>query len=309
VASAFGFDADATVSRRVFQNSPSWQRRQQRAAGGFSHLLVESLIPPFGRLAGRDLHRQLALLGPGVSTAFVCHGTDVRAVRGPTESMSPRDRQADRIASRNRDLLGTFDAPVFVTTPDLIDDVPTAVWLPVVIDQDAWASGGRAESSRPRVLHVPSDSAMKGSAMIEPVVQRLHEQGVIHYQAARQIPHSRMPQMIGSADIVLDQFVLGSYGVAACEAMASGAVVVGHVTDAVRDRVRAATGRRLPIVEATAQSLHDVLSTLAHDSQQRRALADEGRAFAGDVHDGRLSADMLRREWIDTPAGRSNTLT
>lgn len=306
VESRFGYPADAVVVDRVFQNSRGWQRRQLEAARGFTHLLIESVRPPFGRLARRDLRRQLALLPDGVRVAFVCHGTDVRSNRRTSPELTPTERQTDRIAARHRTLLAELDRPTFVTTPDLLDDMPDAVWLPVVVDVEQWTGGERSAAPRLRVVHAPSKSAVKGTALIEPIVRALHEEGIIDYRPLSGVPHADMPAVLRDADVVLDQFVLGSYGVAACEAMAAGAVVVGHVTSAVRDRVQASTGRALPLMEATPQTLDGVLRRLADAGDERERLAAAGRAFVHAVHDGRLSADILIGAWIDpTPARKT----
>ncbi|WEK62705.1 MAG: hypothetical protein P0Y60_08270 [Candidatus Microbacterium colombiense] len=307
VESRFEFSADAVVSDRVFQNSRKWQRRQADAAGGFTHLLVESVRPPFGRLARRDMRRQLALLPRSVQIAFVCHGTDIRSHRRPAEALTAVERQTDRIAARNRALLGELDGPLFVTTPDLLDDLPHARWLPVVVDLAQWERADRPPAGRLRVVHAPSSSAVKGTALIEPIVRALHDEGVIDYRPLSGVPHADMPGVLRNADVVLDQFVLGSYGVAACEAMAAGAVVVGHVTSAVRDRVQRATGHTLPLTEATPETLEGVLRRLAADSDGWTDRATAGRAFVRAVHDGRLSAEILNRNWIDAaPAQRTS---
>lgn len=306
--SAFGFPADALVAPRVFQNSRTWQRAQAAAATGFTHLLVESMVPPFGRLAGRDLQRQLRLLGSGPRVAFVLHGTDVRSARRPVEQLTAGERQADRIAARKRALLAGSEGPAFVTTPDLLDDVPQAVWLPVVIDVDSWARpDAHAASAAMRVVHVPSSSAIKGTAAITPAAQALHDAGAIDYRPASGVSHADMVGILRTADVVLDQFVLGSYGVAACEAMAAGAVVVGHVSRPVRDRVLAATGHELPIVEATPDTLSGVLRRLADDADARARIASDGLAFVCDVHDGRMSADIIARAWITESSPGSTT--
>lgn len=299
VESTFDFPADATVARRVFHNSPTWQRRQRDAARGFSHLLIESLIPPFGRLAHRDLQSQLALLPADVRVALVCHGTDVRAPTKPAESLSAAERQAARIATRHRFLLRKLELPTFVTTPDLLDDVPEAAWLPVVVDTAHWRRESRPSSGSLRVVHAPSSSAVKGTALIDPIATALHRDGVIDYQRLEGVPHDSMPAALADADVVLDQFLLGSYGVAACEAMAAGLVVVGHVSPRVRERVRSSTGRALPIVEATPATLESVLRHLADAPDERARLGTLGRAFVREIHDGRRSADILRRIWID----------
>lgn len=83
---------------------------------------------------------------------------------------------------------------------------------------------------------------MKGTEAIESVLKRLVEAGRIRYRPLRSVPHGDMPSVLAEADIVLDQFAVGSYGVAAVEALATGRVVVGHVRPEVRHRVLADTG-------------------------------------------------------------------
>ncbi|MGO2739557.1 MAG: glycosyltransferase family 4 protein, partial [Cellulosimicrobium funkei] len=95
------------------------------------------------------------------------------------------------------------------------------------------------------------------------------------------------------ADVVLDQFALGSYGVAACEAMAAGRVVVSHVSDQVRDEVRRSTGTDLPVVQAEAGSLRAVLLRLLDDRDAARDAASRGPELVRRLHDGRAAAAAL----------------
>lgn len=308
VTSPFDFPSDAAVAQRVFLNSSSWQRSQLEATRTFSHLLIESMTPPFGRLGGRDMNAQLALLGSGVDTAFVCHGTDVRRVSGIAGSGVDEHELSERIAARNRAYLNSTARPVFVSTPDLLRDVPQAAWLPVVVDLEYWnqdtsESVRDIDSTLLAVLHAPSSARVKGTALIEPTVVKLHEAGVVKYLPARGVPHAEMADLMRQADVVLDQFILGSYGVAATEAMAAGRVVVGHITSDVRKTVASTTGLPLPIVEATPDTLELVLRALAHDPERRAALAAEGRTFARTVHDGRRSASILIDHWISRRSG------
>jgi glycosyltransferase involved in cell wall biosynthesis len=148
------------------------------------------------------------------------------------------------------------------------------------------------------VAHVPSKAAIKGTPLVEPVLERLVAQGRVNYERISGVPSSKMPAVYAAADIVLDQFRLGSYGVAACEAMAAGCVVVGHVAPFVRATVRETTGEELPIVEATADTLEKVLASLVADRDARISLGDRGRDFVGAVHGGGRSARVLLDEWI-----------
>jgi hypothetical protein len=86
---------------------------------------------------------------------------------------------------------------------------------------------------------------------------------------------------------------MGIYGVAACEAMAAGRVVVSFVGDTVRARARKATGRELPIVEATPGTLVEVVEKLLDDRDAARDFAAAGPSYVWANHDGRRSALAL----------------
>jgi len=98
-----------------------------------------------------------------------------------------------------------------------------------------------------------------------------------------------MPSQLAQADIVLDQFSLGSYGVLAAQAKAAGRVVVGHVTQ----EVRSLCPGDLPIVEATPDHLVEVIRGLLTDRDVAVASAHAARRYVADVHSGERSAQVL----------------
>lgn len=307
VPGGFDFDADLVVPVATFHNDPDWQRRQLEAASTATHVLIEAVEPPFGRLLGRSVTAQSQELRRlGIDVAFLAHGTDVRLpsrhIAGQHLShyadptiYAPR---AEQLARRNIALLEATGRPLFVSTPDLLIDLPTAHWCPVVVDLSRWTVPRGARSVPLRVVHTPSVGTVKGTALILPALERLAAEGVIDLTLVQGVPSQRMPAIMAEADVLLDQFRIGSYGVAACEAMASGCVVVGHVTEHVRAHVEAVAQRPLPIVEATTESLEHVLRELADDADFD-ALRASGLGFVEAVHDGRLAARVLRDHWID----------
>ena len=310
VPGGFSFRADTEVPVPAYTSSELWQNAELEAVSAFTHVLFEAERPLFGRLFGRDVEREdTELIARGLSTAFMCHGSDIRLPSRHTDftSWSPfgeRDPYVDKLerdAARNGEMLARTTRPIFVSTPDLLADVPQATWCPVVVDVDRWSAAiGPASTTTPvQVAHVPSKSVIKGTPLIEPVLSVLDDEGLVQYSPISGVPSAKMPEVYGAADIVLDQFRLGSYGVAACEAMAAGCVVVGHVVPFVREHVAAVTGQKLPIVEATPDTLEQVLRELIADPQRRAELIAAGASFVRNVHDGRMSAAVLRTGWID----------
>ena len=301
----FAFPADDPVPEAVYGHSRRWQLRRRAFVPRFSHVIIEAGRPLLGHLMGADPFTEAAWLASrGVRVAMVCHGSDIRlpSRHRVLEPVSPLtedweltpvlERQALELAARIDD----FDGPVFVSTPDLLLDVRRARWLPVVVDAERWAAAGSRrplEREVPVVAHAPSSSRIKGTELIEPVLESLAARGLLEYRRVEGVPAERMPEVYGEADVVLDQFRIGNYGVAACEAMAAGRLVISHVSELVRAKAREAAGRDLPILEATPDSLEAVLLEVLAERDRARALAAQGPAFVRTLHDGDRSAEVL----------------
>ncbi|QIM15888.1 glycosyltransferase family 4 protein [Leucobacter insecticola] len=314
VPGGFSFHSDLVVPVGTYHNDPDWQRRQLAAASRATHVLIEAEEPPFGRLFGRSLRAQAtALSEKGVDLAYLAHGVDVRLPSRHRDinewsyfhDPSVYAARTEMLARRNIEFLHNCGHPVFISTPDLLVDLPSAIWCPVAVDLARWE--GERPSREPgaplRVVHAPSIAAVKGTDLIVPTMERLHHEGVIRFELIQGVPSEQMPAVLRNADVVLDQFRLGAYGVVACEAMAAGCVVVGHISQQVRQTVLTETGHRLPIIEATPATLEQEIRTLAQDPR----LIDRqtaGAQFVREVHDGRLAARALLDHWInpDHPA-------
>lgn len=308
IPGGFAFPADVSVPIAVNSASDSWQRAEWAAVQGFTHVLIEAERPIFGRLFARDTAAEVrALEASGISVAFMGHGTDVRNPRAHAAltrwSPYPEDPRTELLqsdADANLALLKELRRPTFVSTPDLLLDVPWATWCPVVVDAVRFRTQTPVlERPRARVIHASSSAVQKGSHHIAPALDPLITSGQLDYALISGVSSDRMPAAIAEADIVLDQFRLGSYGVAACEAMAAGRVVVGHVLPAVRERIARETGMSLPIVEATPDTLRKVVEDLLIDRERARALAAAGPAYVAAVHSGARSARALIDGWID----------
>lgn len=298
--SGLNFPADRPIDGRWYRVRAWQDRQEQRVLHEYTHLLAEAVRPVLGLKYGDTLGAELAVLAAApVRVAVLLHGSEIRrpdrhAERHPHSPFHDRDWELGRVLQDQSERLGrivaAFDGPTFVSTPDLLDDVPGGTWLPVVVDPRLWHSDRPVlERDRPVVVHVPSSAKLKGSELVDPVAQRLADEGVIDYRRLSGLRPEEMPAVVADADIVLDQFALGSYGVAAVQAMAAGRLTVGHVADHVRARIPV----DLPIVDATPDTLREVLLGLLADRAVARAVAAAGQRYAHEQHDGRRSAAVL----------------
>lgn len=303
----FAFPADTSVPVSVVNASDDWARAEWDAARRFTHVLVEAERSMFGRRFGRDLEAEVdALEAAGVSVAFLAHGTDVRdpdrhAALTPW-SPYPDDPRTDHLradARANLALLTRLRRPTFVSTPDLLTDLPWATWCPVVVDAASFETTlSPLRRGAARMVHASSAPVQKGSDLIEPAIASLIDSGEVSFRVISGVASEDMPAVFADADIVLDQFRLGSYGVAACEALAAGRIVIGHVLPEVRAHVSRASGLELPIVEATPDTLAEVIKSVLDDRDAARSIAAAGPPFVAAVHSGSMSAAVLLEEWI-----------
>ena len=314
----FAHGAGVLVPPPVFAWSRDWQSALRRTVREHvTHVLLESGRPILAGGMRGDVERDLRRLAEwGIPTALVWHGSDVRDgarharehPRSPYRDASWSHAEVDAIAVRNRALAERGAAPSLVSTPDLLDDLPGATWLPVVVDPARWVaeSPPLAHGGRLRVVHAPSSGAVKGSDLIEPVVRALADEGVIEYRRIERVAHAAMPDVVRQADVVLEQFRLGSYGVAAVEAMAAGRIVMGDVDERVGARVESATGARPPILSVAPDRLESALRDIAADPTAALARAAQGPAFVALAHDGSLSAEVIARALgLAAPTGES----
>lgn len=304
VANAFAFPTDYAVDPQHFHSARWGADHREYVLSHFTHVVVEAGRTLFGRTLGDDCGPEVPVMrASGLQVALLTHGSDARVPsrHAQRERYSPFTDPLDGLtakleatARRHHDLLSSHDGTVLVSTPDLLLDLPQARWCPVVVDLERWTAPPLDRlPDRPVVVHAPSKAALKGTALVDPVLRDLDRRGLITYRRLEGVPASAMPQAYREADIVADQFSLGSYGVAACEALAAGRVVLCHVADEVRELVHRATSLEAPLVESTPQTLEEVITGLVAAPERVAAVSRAGQAYVHRIHDGRAAVDAL----------------
>lgn len=296
----YDYPADVRVEKATFARDATWGLNlREHARENWTHALIEAGRPVFGSLSGSDSRSDIAALrAAGVKVGLVFHGSEIRdpAAHARTHPFSPFADPSDdytarlqAVADRTLALAREFDGPVFVSTPDQLDYLPGAIWLPVAIDLAEWPLHPREAREVPLVVHAPSNPVLKGTSAIEAALQPFVDAGRITYRRVSGLPPAEAASLVRQADIVIDQVLLGLYGVLTCEALASGAVVLGHLGDSLRARVP----EPVPVIEATPADLGERLDDVLGRLDALRETAPERRAFVERVHDGRYAARAL----------------
>lgn len=306
----FGHDADYTVSWTYATLSRRWQSEIRRVLRDrYTHILVEASLPPLGGSFGGNVRKQVRWLQQrGLKVGFIAHGSEIRlpSRHFEFEQWSPFGDPQDPLtaaleagAMKNAALYREFAVPAFVSTAGLKVDLPQAAFLGVVVDGEKYAAS-TVPFTGPRLIacHISSHSVLKATTRLGPIMRRLESEGWIEFREYSGIAQDQVPEILAESDIVLDQFALGDYGVFACEGLASGRVVLSHVSDQVRAEIARATGTELPIPETTLENLEWRLREIAANREQYRAIAAQGPEFVEKVHSGRFSAEVLYRHFL-----------
>lgn len=299
---AFGRPAD-----RVFRRGPDGRAvwgLVEEAAERFDVLhfhFAQSLVaagasgmPPLWDL---PLYRAL-----GRRVFFTFHGSDVRIDRvfreqNPWAGMMGTPPADDDRREQTISVIRDYADAMFVTSPNYLDFVPDAVYLPRLIDLAAWPELPVAQRPRPVVVHAPSRRALKGSEQILADLEALRSEGVqFDLRVLDRVPHAEVRRALAEADVLVDNIVAGSYGIVSLEAMACGRVAVANLSERMRRAHPDA-----PVVEVSPPTFRDRMRALLADVSERRLLAERGRPFVAADHSADRMAERLVEAYRTPP--------
>lgn len=145
-------------------------------------------------------------------------------------------------------------------------------------------------NKNPKIVHAPSIKATKGTHYVHQAIEKLKKMGLdFEYVEVFGVTHQKAIQIYSQADIIIDQLLMGSHGVFACEAMALGKPVICHILDELLPTYPPG----FPIVNATPETIGKVLEELICSAQKRHEIGKKSRIYAENVHDIRVVAAKL----------------
>jgi len=239
--------------------------------------------------------RDLAMLKKmGKKIICHCHGCDVRYFE---EGMDfPLNAcyhcYTTRDAPRKKRVLEQFrkfaDAFV-VTTPDLLEFVPEASYIPTAILTKELRTAEDKTSSGPlRIFHASTNPLSKGTGYIKDALAPLIKAGKVTLSIVQNATHEDVLRAASDADLAIDQMLVGWYGVFATEMMAMGIPVICYIRKELIP-----WQPNVPIIRADPWSLAGVVEQLIADDKLRKEVSQRGRRFVEQVHDSHVVGNQL----------------
>lgn len=185
---------------------------------------------------------------------------------------------------------------IYALNPDLLHVLPPrAKFMPyATVNARSWIPAA-VNNRIPVILHAPSHRGAKGTAVLIETLDRLRTEGLqFELRLVEGLDHREARKVYAEADLLIDQLHVGFYGSLAVELMALGKPVVCYLREGDLKFLPAAMRAELPIVNASPESLAEVLRDLLNEG--RHLLAERGarsRAFVERWHDPlRIARDV-----------------
>jgi glycosyltransferase involved in cell wall biosynthesis len=133
----------------------------------------------------------------------------------------------------------------------------------------------------PLIVHAPSKKNIKGTKEILDAIEQLKGKYNFDFKLVHNLEHAKSLEIIRNCDIMVDQLSVGSYGVAALEAMAFGKPTICYLKSSLIPKYPS----DLPIVNANPDTIVDVLESLLVDKQRRYTIGRKSRSYVEANHD------------------------
>lgn len=144
-------------------------------------------------------------------------------------------------------------------------------------------------SDKPLIIHAPTHSDIKGTAHVLRSVDALRQRYAFDFQLIQGLSHERAMALYRTAELVIDQLHVGSYGLLAVECMAMGKPVVCWISDFMREKYPG----DLPIIVANPDTLTDVLANLLKNRDMWPLIGRQSRWYAEKHHNATTNSAKI----------------
>ncbi len=257
--------------------------------------LAAKLIPQFdvfhlhfGTSLTKD-HADLPLLKELNKKVLMQHwGSDVRlysqaVARNPYVKVKTANEGAIR---RQLEFLSKRIDTCVVCDQELYDYVKSyysrVAIFPLVIDPKDFAeTNAPLPNKKITIVHAPTSPEIKGTSHILKAIEELHGDYDFEFVLVKGMAYAQAKEIYRQADVIIDQLLIGSYGMFAIENMAMGKPVVCWISDYMQDKYP----KELPVIRANPDTIKQVLAGLLANRDSLPEIGQQSRHYVSQYHD------------------------
>ena len=179
----------------------------------------------------------------------------------------------------------------YVSTPDLLEFVPDAEWLPNPANLDNLRYSEPDIEGPLKILHAPTNRQVKNTEAVLSAISNLDEEGLdIQFTLVENSQHSELLEQISSHNLIID-WLNPEFGIYGVFSMALGRPVICSLTDSLYDKYN------LPVVSIQPD---DLALKITEFYNNRKLLVEVGKAghdFVQKYHNPVESAKKVIKQY------------
>ncbi|MGC9114315.1 MAG: hypothetical protein ACP5IG_04535 [Candidatus Micrarchaeia archaeon] len=181
----------------------------------------------------------------------------------------------------------------YVAIPDILDFVPDADYIPYAVDREVLKPKTDPNNEIPLIIHAPTNPLIKGTKYVMEAIKELEKKRLkFKFVKLENVPFDKILDLYKSADIIVDQLLLGWYGTMAAENMALGNTVCSYIRPDLESYAK-----QCPIINCTPKTLAANLEELITDESLRRQTARKGPDYVARMHDAEKLTKKVARHY------------
>ncbi|MDO7976080.1 glycosyltransferase [Oceanotoga teriensis] len=140
------------------------------------------------------------------------------------------------------------------------------------------------------IVHAPTSQNVKGTSYIMKAIDNLKNKYNIEFILVEGMKHEKAVEIYKKADLIIDQILLGSYGVFAVESMAMGKPVICWISDYMKEKYP----DDLPLIIANPDTIQNKIEYIIKNKELLNDISRKSRKYVEKYHDMDIvSEDIL----------------
>ena len=189
---------------------------------------------------------------------------------------------------------------IFSHNPDIMHVLPEKTqFLPYPnVDANAVTHNSNLKSKTIKIVHAPTDRQIKGTQAFLNAYKKLSLKYPLELILVENMSHNEAIRFYDKADIAVDQLKIGWYGGFAVELMTRGVPVISFVRES-DSRQFVPFWNKMPVVNATEESVENALEVLIKDSTLRKKIGQQSSEFVQKYHHPLKIAQITKKTYED----------
>jgi len=140
------------------------------------------------------------------------------------------------------------------------------------------------------IVHAPSRRDVKGTRFILKAVNELRSEGYnFEFRLVEKVSRDKALKLIKEADVVIDQLIIGWYGMVTIEAMSAGKPVICYISQDLLEKYKP------PIIPADKHTIKRTLKDVLDRKYNLKEIGIKAREYYNKVHSPRKVCDRWCR--------------